>query len=255
MTKREQDPIIIDGIDEAIKDLDNPVSKIWKFVIRIVALMLFIIIGYLLGGMNQKGDKAWSIQRADYASHIKGFKKKEVFDWTVANYRDLKVAEDYADSTSLEAVTKQHGRADNYDTSEDYQGRSIVVAHYSHPEDYRKVDLYFMAIEGTYRLYQKSYTNLKDDTYPIATAENFSFKWTKEEVDNLSLSQTPKEILAQYGPVTDIFQTEFNEFHQLTLFYQEDNDPTSTINSVSLTFTNMDDKGLRLVTKDGVFRD
>lgn len=252
----------LDQASEKVRRASINTEMLKKFALFFPLILLVATGLYLSFSPKGTSDKAErkpheeTAKEASYLSELKNVTEVKDFNWTVDRYDAIVVSDIESQSPSLKDISEKYGLADTYEESEDVSdGRSIVVATY-YGEDYvQNVTFRFIYSDGIYRLYSKNFAYLPDDTYPVATDEKFKFNWNQEQVDTLALGQKPDEIVADYGLPTDASQVAFDSFRQLIFVYQEDNDPTSTVNSVQLNFTQDEFGEFVLTSKEGVFRD
>ncbi|CYW75687.1 TPA: hypothetical protein U1383_001331 [Streptococcus suis] len=230
-------------------------------LVLISAAILYLLIGKSTATRNQNNQVEDQVMESvsrthTYLDEIEGAKSAKPFDWTVGKYDAVKIDAEVENSMTLAEFTQEYGLADSYEESTmNSDGSSVVTATY-HSEDFgQDVTFWFNMSNGAYRIYQKSFYNLVDENYPEATDENFVFKWDQATIDALALDQSPEEIMEQYGLPTYARQNGMQDYRQLGMMYQEDNDPESTINSIHLVFMQNDQGEYRLKSKEGVFRD
>ncbi|HEM5162850.1 TPA: hypothetical protein U1269_001044 [Streptococcus suis] len=230
-------------------------------LVLISAAILYLLIGKSTATRNQNNQVEDQVMESvsrthTYLDEIEGAKSAKPFDWTVGKYDAVKIDAEVENSMTLAEFTQEYGLADSYEESTMISdGSSVVTATY-HSEDFgQDVTFWFNMSNGAYQIYQKSFYNLVDENYPEATDENFVFKWDQATIDALALDQSPEEIMEQYGLPTYARQNGMQDYPQLGMMYQEDNDPESTINSIHLVFMQNDQGEYRLKSKEGVFRD
>lgn len=269
MTKNTRFKKIEEELERVSKNtVDQSASNQWMRwveiglpIILISVAILYLLIGKLTATTNQEDlvedQIVESVSRThSYLDEIEGVKPADTFDWTVRKYDDVKIADEKESSMTLSEFTHEYGQANSYEESTMISdGSSVVTATY-HSEDFGQyVTFWFNMSNGAHRLYQKSFYSLVDENYPEATDENFVFKWDQAAIDELVLDQSPEEIIEQFGLPTYARQNGMQDYRQLGMLYQEDNDPESTINSVHLVFMQNDQGEYRLKSKEGVFRD
>lgn len=279
MTKKQDD--ISKGLDQAIIRQENSRTGAWLATLKKIGIafpILLLIIAIVTSPVDNKDsledvifnlspNTSDSYQSDDqsYLSEIKGIDEeaeKFSWPWTDKNYTEFTIPKEPSKRLSLRQVTKKYGRASYYDEHTDSNGNVYVDANYSSDDDdSRTATLSFKKYGDKFRLVTVRFDNLLNTIYPTAIRAAELYQWNQGELDKVELSQSPKEIYEKYGKPTAVYADaslyagEDDFYRTIEFYYQEDNDETSTINSVSLMFQEDDDGKLVLIQKDGVFKD
>lgn len=194
------------------------------------------------------------------------------YDWTVENFDALASEYDGGEGALLTDIVAQRGKGTSIEfvRKPTVTGESVptdqIVLHYEpyifgNSEELTNVRLQFRKDGEDYVLISKSYMGLPSQTYTAATPEEFQFIWDQATVDTLKVSKNVTDteaeealdIIERFGKPTSVNLYAFDESEQLLLYYQLDNDPTKTRNSVALNFSKINGK-YYLNSKNAVFR-
>lgn len=213
---------------------------------------------------TRAGDKGKAAAQSFVDRVLSEAETKDTFNWTLDKYRTLTADWDNKNSDTFEKVVKKYGKPSQVDVQYNNVEHTVpvVVTYEEDSDDQKMVTLYFLKKDGDYRLYSKSFYNLQDLEFQEASGQDFTFRWTKTESDMLSdeiASDSkkiiePKDIIDKYGLPTSVFSAGRDDWEQLTLTYQKDNDPTATINSVTLYFEK-ETTGYKLINVKRIFKE
>ena len=143
--------------------------------------------------------------------------KKFVFNWTLDNFVELKIAKvgEWENNPTLEEVIMKYGKGSNVSFTENgltltYKTRIVDVPRYGSSGHPQEISLGFYDLDSNgkkYYLITKTAVYLDDIHNLPATKNEFVFKWKSEDMDTLTVGDsqygkggmTYQEIVARFG--------------------------------------------------------
>ena len=143
--------------------------------------------------------------------------KKFVFNWTLDNFVELKIAKvgEWENNPTLEEVITKYGKGSNVSFTENgltltYKTRVMDIEKNSLSDHPQEIRLGFFDPDSNgkeYYLITKSALFLDDSRYPVAAKEEFVFNWKPEDIDTLILGDrqrgkggmTYQEVVERFG--------------------------------------------------------
>lgn len=143
--------------------------------------------------------------------------KKFVFNWTLDNFVELKIAKvgGWKNNPTLEEVITKYGKGSNVSFTENgltltYKTRVMDIEKNSLSDHPQEIRLGFFDPDSNgkeYYLITKSALFLDDSRYPVAAKEEFVFNWKPEDIDTLILGDrqrgkggmTYQEVVERFG--------------------------------------------------------
>ena len=195
--------------------------------------------------------------------------KKFVFNWTLDNFVELKIAKvgEWENNPTLEEVITKYGKGSNVSFATKgltltYKTRIIDVPRYGSSGHPQEISLVFYDPDSNgknYYLIGKSAVYLDDSSYPSATKDEFVFKWKPEDMDTLTVGDsqygkggmTYQEIVARFGlPSDSNFSGSDTDYSPLSLrvnYFNIHRPPAERkLDRVSLIFKRQEDGSFRL---------
>ena len=202
--------------------------------------------------------------------------KKFVFNWTLDNFVELKIAKvgGWKNNPTLEEVITKYGKGSNVSFTENgltltYKTRVMDIEKNSLSDHPQEIRLGFFDPDSNgkeYYLITKSALFLDDSRYPVAAKEEFVFNWKPEDIDTLILGDrqrgkggmTYQEVVERFGlPSYSNIHGNDTDFDPLSLSIQYINirksDTERKSDRIALIFKRQEDGSFRLADAKSEF--
>ena len=202
--------------------------------------------------------------------------KKFVFNWTLDNFVELKIAKvgEWENNPTLEEVITKYGKGSNVSFTENgltltYKTRIVDVPRYGSSGHPQEISLGFYDPDSNgkkYYLITKTAVYLDDIHNLPATKNEFVFKWKPEDMDTLTVGDsqygkggmTYQEIVARFGlPSDSNFSGSDTDYSPLSLqvnYFNIHRPPAERkLDRVSLIFKRQEDGSFRLADAKSEF--
>ena len=200
--------------------------------------------------------------------------KKFVFNWTLDNFVELKIAKvgEWENNPTLEEVITKYGKGSNVSFTENgltltYKTRIVDVPRYGSSGHPQEISLGFYDPDSNgkkYYLITKTAVYL-DDIHNLPAIKNeFVFKWKPEDMDTLTVGDsqygkggmTYQEIVARFGLPSEMnFSGSDTDYSPLSLQvnYFNIHRPPAEYDSVTLIFKRQEDGSFYLANANSEF--
>ena len=202
--------------------------------------------------------------------------KKFVFNWTLDNFVELKIAKvgEWENNPTLEEVITKYGKGSNVSFTENgltltYKTRIVDVPRYGSSGRPQEISLGFYDPDSNgkkYYLITKTAVYLDDIHNLPATKNEFVFKWKSEDMDTLTVGDsqygkggmTYQEIVARFGLPSEMnFSGSDTDYSPLSLrvnYFNIHRPPAERkLDRVSLIFKRQEDGSFRLADAKSEF--